>query len=464
MTIWQPTLEDDGKPRYAALADALARDIGAGKLKPGDRLPTHRDLAWSLGVTVGTVSRAYAEAAKRGLTTGEVGRGTYIKDPSENTRHMAFYLDNPGEAGIDLAYAFPPPAIAEETLLPALRDLASDPNILPLFDYQPRPGLKAHRAMGARWLARSGLSATSDSVVVCGGGHHGMTIAMAAITRPGDRILAERLTYPGLKDVAHLLGLRIDGVAMDEEGLCPDAFESACRQGEAKALYCMPTLHNPTNIILSTERRQAIAQIAERYGVAIVEDDVFGLLAPEAPPALASFAPTQGYFVTSLSKTLSPGLRIGFVHGPEAARHRLNNAVRISCWMAPPLCAELAARMVADGSADRLLTAHRAEADARRRLALEILQPWQVTAPPGAIHLWLQLPEPWRGSDFAAQASRRNLGLRPAEPFTIGRHHLTHAVRICLGPPRTRAALRHGLEIIADLLNEGPSGLCEAIV
>jgi DNA-binding transcriptional MocR family regulator len=308
----------------------------------------------------------------------------------------------------------------------------------------------------------------AERIFITAGAQHAIAVTLAAATRPGDRILSESPCYPGIQSVARMLGLKLEGLPLDEEGLVPEAFEAACRGDGVKALYCLPTLQNPTNVTMPMARRRDIAGIAARHGVAILEDDVYGLLSERAPPPLASFAPETAYYLTSLSKTVAPGLRVGYIAAPAGAGDGLAAAIRASSWMASPITADLAARMIDGGVADQLMGSRRRETEARRHLALDILSPWlspsQAAAPAGAIHLWLHLPEPWRSSEFAAAARRRGVNVTPAEAFIIGRQGVSHAVRLCLGPPRARETLEQGLRRLADLLDAGPTEALGAVV
>lgn len=464
MTNWLPSLEGRSGPRYLAIADALASDVADGTLKPGERLPTHRDLGWKLGVTVGTVSRAYAEAERRGLVSGEVGRGTFVRNLAARDSHtvMTESLSAPGT--VNLNFAFPPPAEDIRAIETTLVDLAKDPVVSLLLDYNPHAGLERHRTAAAGWLARSGLAVQPERIVLTAGAQHAINVCLAAATRPGDRILCDNLTYSGMQVAARLLGLRLEGLPGDAQGTRPDAFDAACRNNDVKALYCMPTMHNPTTVTMPDERRRAIAEIARRHDVAIVEDDIFGLLVDRPLTPISVYAPEQGFFLTSLSKTVAPGLRIGYAAGPARARERLAAAVRASCWMATPLTAEIATRWIEDGTADRILAGRKREAAARREIALDVLGTWQPLCPPGSIYLWLPLPESWRATDFALEAQRREVAVTPADACAVGRHDIPSALRVCLGAPRSREHLRRGLDVLARLLDDGPSPSFGSIV
>jgi DNA-binding transcriptional MocR family regulator len=456
MTIWNPRLEGRQGPRYLAIVEALAEDLAAGELKGGSRLPTHRDLADRLGVTVGTVSRAYSEAARRGLVSGEVGRGTFLRSGIGPAMD-----DDAGDAPIDLGQNHPPEPAGQPhraALVAALDSLTRLPELGRLLDYPAAGGNAPDREAGADWIGRTGLPARPGDVLVCTGSQHGMTVLLATLLEPGDLLLTESLTYSGLKAVAGLLHLRLRGLPIDAHGLRPDALDEACRAGGAKAVYLIPTLHNPTTAVMPEQRRREIAEIAERHGLAIVEDDVHGLLPEERPRPIAALCPERTYFLTSTSKTLAPGLRIAYVLAPHGMVPRIEASLRATTWAIAPLTAAVASRWIRDGAADAILLARRSEARERQSLARERLAGADIATHPEAYYVWLRLPEPWRSDGFAEAARARGVVVTPSEAFAVGRAAAPHAVRLCLGAARRRETLARGLDRVADLLRGGASG------
>lgn len=450
MTIWSPAVLERGGPRYLAIADALGEAVASGALSPGSRLPTHRELADQLGVTVGTVSRAYGEAARRGLVSGEIGRGTFVRGGA---------VDEAAEdhdETIDLAQNHPPGPVSRPeraALASSLASIGRRADFGRLLAYPAAGGNPEDREAGAEWIARAGVSAAADRVLVCTGSQHGLTVVLATLLRPGDLLLTEALTYAGLKSVVGLLHLKVAGLPVDAHGLRPDAFEQACRKGNARALYVIPTHHNPTTAIMPLERRQEIAKIAERHGVAIVEDDVHGLLPESRPVPLAALAPERTCYLTSTSKTLAPGLRIAYVLAPAPMVPRLTDSLRATTWAVAPLTAAVASSWIVSGTADAILAERRREARARQNLAREVLAGADFDARPEAYYLWLRLPEPWRRDTFAAVLRARGVAVTSAEAFAVGRNPAPHAVRLCLGAARSRDALRRGLGLVADVLH-----------
>ncbi|MBK8175927.1 MAG: PLP-dependent aminotransferase family protein [Rhodospirillales bacterium] len=511
MTNWLPDLTERSAPLYRGIADALAEDVGAGRLPPGARLPTHRDLAFALGVTVGTVSRAYAEAERRGLIGGEVGRGTFVRAPA------AASMPGPGECAPELpAAAVPagaigglagPPAdglerIAEEgfgerldlslnypydapiaaALRTAVQRIDDAALLATIGRYQPSNGMRAHREAGAAWLRRLGVGASAENVLIVPGCQGGLSTTFQALCRPKDVVLHEALTWPGLHATASAQGLHPVGVDIDDDGLIVEALDAACRTHHPRLLYTMPTLHNPTATVMSVARRQAVAEVAERHGVIILEDDVYGFLLDDPPPPIHRFAPNHGIYVTSLSKSVCPGLRIGYLLAPAALVPRLAHAVRTSMLMTSSIAAEVASQTIVSGAAAVAADAQRAEARARQRLAAEILGGLGFRSHPAAFHGWLPLPPNWRGGDFVAALLDRGVavsagatfagptftrqagtstydlraaGQRPAmaDPARVD-HAMTNAdahVRLCLCAVADRQRLASALRVVADV-------------
>ncbi len=456
-STWAPELSGRPGPRYRAIAEALADDVAEGRLTAGTRLPTHRDLADRIGVTVGTITRAYAEAKRRNLVSGEVGRGTFVLDRSERTN--SFLSTSAGDSdAIDFSLSLPPPGLDISPVADALRALSSGPELETLLSYQPRASTERQREAGAAWIRTLGSSARADDIVLTSGAQHAIATALHHVTAPGDVLLSDALTYPGVKWIADRLHLQLEGVEMDDDGMLPDALEAACRRFSPRALYCLPTLQNPTASVMPEARRKALARIAADRGLAIVEDDIYGALLPETLRAtpLSDYAKECSYYLTSLSKCVAPGLRIGWIRSPEGEREALEAVVRSTTWMVPPLLAEVATRLVEEGSAATMAAQKRATIAPRLALACDRLAEWLPNCPDAGYHLWLPLPSPWRAASFTAAARQRGVRISPAELFAAGRIAATSAVRVCISPPATLGEVERGIEVLRELLAQGP--------
>src|SRR4029453_6923337 len=258
MTIKLPPRGQRSGPIYQAIADAIGREIEAGRLKPGRRLPTRRLLARHLGLTLTTVTRAYVEAQRRGLLNGEVGRGTFV-------RPSALDIEGPEQGVLDLAVNALLPLPYMEELADRLSAAVPRSAGARIFGYQPHAGARHNRAAGSAWIGWAGLDAPIDRIVVTGGGQHAILLSLMALAKPGDEILVEEFTYPGITDLAGHLPLRLRTVALDREGIVPEALEEALRAGMPTALYCISSFQNPTAAFMSDERRRQIAEIAIKH-------------------------------------------------------------------------------------------------------------------------------------------------------------------------------------------------------
>lgn len=461
--MWTPAPGRADGPRYLAIVEDLAEAIRAGRLRPGERLPTHRELADRLGLALGTITRAYKEAERRGLVSGEVGRGTFVRTIVESPALLGPRVD---ETVIDLSLLSPLRVDEEEerAIRDLLAELSASPALPGLLAYQAHEGTSLHREAGARWLSMAGLEVAPEDVLVCASAQHASLVALSSLVGAGDAVLVEELTDPAMVDLASWMQLRLHGLPLDDEGLIPEALETACRAGVARTLYCQPALQNPTTVCMPAERRRQIAAICREHDVRIVENGVLALLAADGPPPLASFAPERSYHVTSLSKVMAPAVRVGYVAGPPETREDLRWAIRATMWMTSPLLAELGARYVADPRLPARLERRREEARARQELARRLLPAERLRSDPRAYHVWIELPEGESGASFAARARERGVALTAPDVFAAGRRPPPLAVRAVLSAARDRSALERGLGILAEMLEpqRSASGLPRA--
>ncbi|RKH46985.1 PLP-dependent aminotransferase family protein [Corallococcus sp. AB050B] len=448
---WKPRLKRSEGPLYGALVDALAADISAGRLRAGDRLPTHRELASTLGTSLGTVTRAYAEAERRGLIWSQVGNGTFVRNLREGDR----YTPQLDRTRIDLgptAVPIVPGDMGHLAFSAALQRLGERADLSALSGYQAHAGTEAQRAAGARWLELSGVPATSDNVIVSCGAQHATLMALSLLANPGG-LLVEDVTYPGVLAAAEWLRLPTHPVALDAEGLVPEALAEACRRGPARVLYCTPTNHNPTTIVMPLKRRQALVEVCRKFDVTVIENGALAPLVAKAPPPLAALAPERTYHLASLSKAVLPALRVGYLRMPDlASRQTLEHAAAATVWSGSPLLNELATQWVTDGTGESLRDARRAEATARQALASKVLKGHSYVAHPGAYFLWMPIPEHRRATELVEAAAARDVLLGPAHLFAARPGQAPNALRVSLAAAGSREELERGLKTLAELL------------
>lgn len=445
---WRPNISGSSKPKYLALVEALERDIRSGALRDGERLPPQREIAAGLDITIATLTKAIQEAARRGLVTARAGSGTFVRagDHAPAADSLVF----------DLSLNTVPSAPAKPFLDAALEAIGRRRESELLCAYEPATGSEAHRAVMARWLRQRDLSAAPAALLLTHGGQHALAACFHALARPGDVILCEQWTYTGIRRLGELCHLRIEGVAMDGEGLDPADLADRLRATGARLVVCTAAVQNPTTATMSLERRRAVADICAAAGALLVEDDIYGALAGDGVPPLAALAPDRVVHISSVSKCLSPGVRLGALVAPEPLLPALQNALMSLQWTAPTLWAEMFGFMLEAGTVERCIAAQRKEA--LRRLALfgEVVGvPASTTLP--SYHTWMAVPERWSLDDFMAELLTAGVKVSPAQHFAVSppSRHAGRFCRVCLGGGDDVAQLREQLLRLRTVLNGG---------
>ena len=431
------------RSRYKSLVDEFAADIRSGRLLPGTRLPTHRQLAATQGLALVTASRVYAELEAMGLVSGEMGRGTFVRETSWSPGQS---IDQHSVAAgmTDLNFNYPALPGQAELLRNALRQLASAGDLEALLRYQPHAGRLHERASVARHLRVRGLAVEAQQVLIVTGAQQGLAVTMMALLQPGDVIAADALTYSGFKALADSLHLEIVPIPVLDHGPDLEALESLCRHRRVRAVYTMPTLHNPLGWVMSADQRDCLVTIARRHGLLIIEDAAYAFLAENPPAPLAVLAPERTIYVSGLSKSVATGLRVGFVVAPLQHVPALERTVKATTWNTPGVMTAIATAWLDDGTVMQLEAEKRQDAQARQVVAGEVLAGLRCIRHPSSYFLWLPLSEDARADQIAMALMRENVSVSTAEPFATSAN-VPHAFRLALGSVEM-GALREALE------------------
>ncbi|MBX3567594.1 MAG: PLP-dependent aminotransferase family protein [Rhizobiaceae bacterium] len=467
MTNWLPDLSQGHGPLYLRLAERIEADISDGRLAPGAKLPPQRNLAYDIGVTIGTVTRAYAVARQRGLVSGEVGRGTYVLGSNETGPREAIPADlnrlpakfdqlpRPGKLRMDSTSA---PDLGQSAIIrdAVVRIAAAHPEKIGDYTREVR---SEWRKAGRQWLATDDWAPDARNVVPTLGCHAAIMAVIAVATAPGDRIAFEHLTYSSISRSANLIGRRSVAFGNDENGADPEDFERLCAQQHPKLVFLMPALQNPTLSTMPMERMKAIAEIARKYNVSIIEDSIYGTLMDPKPASIAALAPERTFHVGGLSKAVSAGVRGGWVACPTHFAPRVQTAHKMVTGGIPFMLAELAADLVASGEADRLRGAVRRELVKREALARKVFDGLEFRSHPHAPYLWIKLPEPWVSATFKQVAADEGVLIDDEDEYKPGRsERVFHRIRVGFSIPRTTDEVAHGFAILRRLLDHGEAG------
>lgn len=460
---------------YRRLADRIADDIATGRLRPGERLPPQRAFARRRGVAGSTAGRVYGELVRRGLVVGEVGRGTFVRaaPPAPTGRALTEPVARTPVAAVDMELNYPSAPGQSELLAPALAPLLRPDVLTEALRPAPAAGTAEARAAVAGLLATWGWRPDPDGVLFAGNARQAIAAALASLVRPGGRVGVEALTYPLVKEIAGRLGVTLVPLAMDADGLRPDALAAAHRTAPLSALYVQPTLHNPTSVTMSEERRRELAGAVRELGVPVVEDRIWSFLADADADAdagagtekaaagepLAAHVPELTYLVDGLSKRVAPGLTVGILVVPPDRADVVAAAVRSGGWSAGRFALEAGVRWVEDGTVARLVAAKRVDAARRQRLVARELAEFgdAVRSDPYAYYAWWELPAPWRADTFTAAAAVHGIAVTPGDAFAVGPRRAPDAVRLGLASA-AEPELARALRTLAAVARRGRTG------
>ncbi|CAM3240451.1 PLP-dependent aminotransferase family protein [Vibrio neptunius] len=437
------------KARYKNIVDRYADAIRSGRLHAGTKLPTHRKLSAEESISLATATRVYAELGAMGLVSGETGRGTFVRDISLPTSHG---MDQQMIASdvVDLNFNYPTLPEQDELLRNALRTLSLSEGVDTHLLYSPHAGSKSDRETFALHFSKHGMTFSADELLIVNGAQHGLMVAVMGLLQPGDVVAVDALTYPGFKALAQLYHIELVPVSFDYEGPDLRALRHLCIQRKIKALYTMPTLHNPLGWVLSDTQRMEIAEIARLYDFLIIEDTAYGYLVDNPPLPIYHHAPERTVFITGFSKNVATGLRVGVVIAPQTLRADLERAIRVTTWNTPSLLTTIVRNWVEDGVVKQLEEKKRADAGMRQRLVKEILSPLDYISHPASYFIWLPLDEGVRSDHVTTSLIKHNISVSTAAPFCVTKV-VPHALRIALGSV-TPSTLRTALQTIKDCI------------
>lgn len=419
------------KARYKAVVDRYAQAIRSGQLPAGSRLPTHRTLAAGERISLATATRVYRELEEMGLVSGEPGRGTFVRDLSLPPGHG---VDQQVVAAdvVDLNFNYPSLPEQGDALREALRQLAMAGDIDSHLRYQPHAGRLAERDIIARHLTCQHFAPDAENVLIVNGAQHGLAVTVMGLLRPGDVVAVDALTYSGFKALAALYHLELAAIPCRPEGPDLQALHTLCQQRRVRAVYTMPTLHNPLGWVLNTGQRQALADLARQHDLLIIEDAAYARLVSHPPPPVVSYAPERTVYVTGFSKNIATGLRVGVVISPPRYRPEIERAIRATTWNTPTLISSLICAWIEDGTVARFETQKRQDARQRQQVAREVLCGLPVVSHPDSYFVWLPLGEESRADRLANALMERRISVSTAEPFCVSAT-IPQALRIALG-------------------------------
>lgn len=446
---WKPDLSQKPGPKYLALVSLLEEAVKNETLKAGTKLPPQRELADYLNVNLSTVSRAFKLCEQKGLLSASVGNGTYISADVSAETILLCGQENPQiiEMGA-LVPQVPPHRRVKQCADRLLRR----PDGLNLFSYQAPGGTARQREAGAAWFARSGFHTDRDHVLLAAGGQNALTAAMGAMLERGEKLGTDPLTYPGVKSAAKLLGIQLISIQQDRFEMTEEKIRYAVQNEKIKGLYVIPDYHNPTARIMSLATRKMIARLAREKHLLVIEDGINNLLEENPLPPIASFAPDQVIYLSSLSKTIAAGLRTAFIHVPQQYYQSLSTALYSMNISVSPLLASIAAELIEGGDADEIIGERRQDLIRRNAVIDEVLAGFVLESGSTSPLRYIRLPDAFTGISFERCAKQAGVQVYGSERFSVGTRPAERAVRISVITPPTVEVLKDGAKRLRALL------------
>lgn len=438
------------KALYRVIADALERDILSGELAPGARLMTHRELAAKTGLTVSTVTRAYAEAERRRLVKTHVGRGTFVV---EHLLRTSSAQESWAGTVVELGVAMP--LVSEEpSIKPLVQKVLKEGVIDDLAKSVVPLGLNEHREIGAAWLRRAGVDAKAETVLITNGHQHSMDCIFGSLFAAGDGIAVDYLTNPGFKMLMERSRLQVEGIMMDEDGMLPEALDQACAAKAIRGIYMAGNVQNPSCKPIPRERREALCEVIARHKLTLIEDYTFNMMNTGQDTPLSTMLPASSVFFSSVSSAIYAGLRVDFVHAPAKFHNRIAQTVVANVWTVAPLCVALTCEAITSGTVEKALQSKQSEMARRIALLRDVLADYEVTSSEQAIYAWLFLPESWNSKDFEQEAEQNGVRVLSASRFVAGDHTAPNCVRLAFTGPPDLPSLKQGLATLVSIMQK----------
>jgi DNA-binding transcriptional MocR family regulator len=437
-------------PKYKALVLLIEQAIHSKELHNKQKLPPQRILADQLGITHGTVTRAYELLEKKGLVEAKLGAGTYVNAPT--TASLAASLVKE----YDFASSMQPMLGQQVLVKDALNDLADDlGSIEEVMTYAPQ-GIQKHKKKVSLWLATKKVEVSATDIIFTQGAQQGIYTCLNLLSKESDYILHEELAYPGFFRAAEANRLKTLEIPLTNEGLDLTILEQYCQKFKPKLLYITPNIQNPTNIKYSKKQLDEILKLSLKYQFYIIEDDVNYCLPENWSVPLQQRSPDRVFYLSSLSKYVAGGLRVAYALVPKIWQQAFNLSIHSQCWMVSTLSTEIATRFLMEKTF--LYNQFQLEEEMRyRQQAFKGLsKKYALEARNGGLNVWLTLPSYINANQFNNFLSSKNIRVRVADLFRSPTSSLPSAncLRISLGGFNTRVDFNEGLEKFEQALIE----------
>lgn len=446
---WKPTLGKGEGPIYKTLANLLEEDIKKGRLLPGTKLPPQRELADYLDINLSTVSRAFKLCEQNGYICACVGNGTFVSSDAGNNHIISIHSDSVQliEMGAILPNAKP-----NRQIVDYMQIMISEPEVEKLFQYGNSEYTHGQREAARRWIAQTKLDAITDQILFSSGSQNAIAAVLSSLFKAGDKIGTDPLTYPGIKTIAKMLGIQLVAIDSKDNEMTKEGIENACKNDKIKGIYTIPDFHNPTTHIMSIKARRRIADLAKQYQLIIIEDGINSLLQENPLEPIACYAPEHTIYILSLSKVISPGLRLAYIVSPKLYYKDLATGLYNLNITVSPFLIELASRLIYTAKAKSIASERREYVISQNEIVNRELKGYKIYGDTQCPFRWIELPESFTGKSFELYAKREGVQVFADVRFLIGNTPPRRAIRISVTAARNQEEFERGIRILRNIL------------
>ncbi len=446
---WKPDIKNVTGPLYKALAKMLEEDIKSNKLLPGTKLPPQRELADYLDINLSTVSRAFKLSEQNGLICASVGNGTYVSSDAGTNHYLS---PVPEHLDIIEMGAILPHSQPSKLLIEYMKKMLMEPEVEKLFQYGSVGGNLWHKEAAVKWIRKANYHVSPEQILFSAGGQNAISAILASLFKAGDKIGTDPLTYPGIKTVAKMLGIQLVPIEWENNEITEEGLVIACKKDKINGLYLVPDFHNPTTHIMSLKTRRMIAEVAKKYDIVIIEDAINSLLKENPFPPIASFAPHQTIYILSVSKIISPGLRLAFLVAPKEYQKEIAAGIYNQNITVAPVLLELTSRLIHGKIADKIAAERREYTKEQNDIVNRYLGIYEIEGEENCPFRYIHLPEVFTGKSFEICAKNKGVQVYSGERFLVGNTPPKRVVRISVTAARNSIEFEEGIKILKQLL------------
>ena len=444
-------------PKSGKLYEEIVAQIENGTMALGTRLPTHRDLARRERVSLSVVNRVYSELKRKGLAKASGRRGTVLvskASPPSSASHRPAAQSGQGSDIIDLSHNYAALPELNNAIKLAFKSAVGD-----YFDDTIHGKIESLVTdIGGRWLSLLSIKPKDLNILGCWGGQHGILACLLAFSGLDQQIAVSPFTYTGLKLAASVLGIKIVSVPADRDGILPAALEQTARQQSIKAVYLMPSFHNPLGTTMPAIRRQKLAEVCSKNEIFVIEDDPHRYLIQRSIPSFLELIPDRCAHVTTMSKVLGPTMRLGFIATSPRNSLRLQSAIRSANWALPILEAKVMAAAL-DQFLPSSIVKLREHARKRQTIARKIFKNHEIIGSLAAPHFCLKLGRNWKSSQLSSVSLECGFKISAGTLYATDKAAETELdfIRVSLMSEPSEARLVEGLRRLRELIETSPA-------